>query len=78
MFSAVRAAATFLHTHGECFPAGFVPRNSTQQAVLAVKIYPAFLDTTHTSRTSESAAQIQEIAEAVLLAYKRFEAGVHT
>ncbi|MEE8400042.1 MAG: YkgJ family cysteine cluster protein, partial [Desulfobacterales bacterium] len=60
LFSAVHAAATFLHTNGECFPEGFVPRNSTQQAVLAVKVYPAFLDIAQASETSENTDQNQD------------------
>ncbi len=39
---AVRAAATFLRTYTSHFPKGFVPSNTTQQAVLAIRLYAVF------------------------------------
>ena len=41
--AAVRAAARFLVDHAAAFPPGFVPENPTQQAVVALKVYEAFL-----------------------------------
>lgn len=41
--AAVRAAAAFLCDHADQFPEGYIPTNSTQLAVLAVKIYRVFL-----------------------------------
>lgn len=41
---AVQAAATYLQEHAGCFPDGFVPGNPAQLAVLAVKVYDAFVD----------------------------------
>lgn len=43
-FAAVQAAAKFLDQHASEFPDGFVPSNSTQQAVLAIRSYEVFLD----------------------------------
>ena len=40
---AVRAAATFLATHGDDLPAGTVPADATRRAVLAVEIHDRFL-----------------------------------
>lgn len=37
-------AVAFLKDHAERFPPGFVPRNSTQLATLAVQAGPVFID----------------------------------
>ena len=42
--SAVRASAKFINEHAEKFPKGLVPKNITQQAVFAIKIYKVFLN----------------------------------
>jgi Fe-S-cluster containining protein len=42
-FQAVQAAARFLARHADEFPPRFLPLNSTQQAVLAIEVYPLFL-----------------------------------
>lgn len=41
--SALRSAAAFLTEHGDDLPAGAVPANATQRAVLAVDIHELFL-----------------------------------
>ena len=41
--AAVRAAAAFLHSHADAFPAGIVPSNPTQLAVLAIDVHALFL-----------------------------------
>jgi Fe-S-cluster containining protein len=43
ILEAARASARFLREHAGLFPAGFVPVNSAQQAVLAIKVSEAFL-----------------------------------
>ncbi len=40
---AVQAAAKFLNRNSKHFPENFIPKNPTQQAILAIKIYRAFL-----------------------------------
>ena len=42
---AVRAAAAFVRDRRDCFPGGLAPSASTDIAVLAVKVYPVFLET---------------------------------
>ena len=42
--AAVQAAAKFLQKNAKHFPEGFVPANTTQQAVLAIKVHEVFLD----------------------------------
>lgn len=41
--AAVRAAARFLRDHAAAFPEGFVPAQPSQQAVMALRVYPVFL-----------------------------------
>lgn len=65
---AVQAAARFLQERAECFPAGVLPRNPTQLAILAIKVYDIFLEYNGESREDH------EIAKAVMEAYERFEA----
>jgi Fe-S-cluster containining protein len=65
---AVQAAARFLREHAECFPAGVLPRNPTQLAILAIKVYDVFF------KDNDESREDHEIAKAVIEAYKRFEA----
>jgi len=74
-FSAVQAAAKFLSERAECFPAGFVPGNTTQQAVLAIKVYEVFLNFTNKPENTEHLDQNHKIIEAVMDVYEKFEAG---
>ena len=41
--AAVTAAATFLHSHPECFADGRAPANPTQLAMLAIEVHGVFL-----------------------------------
>lgn len=66
-FHAVRAAARFIATHAAHFPGGRVPARPTDLAVLALKVYPAFL-----SGTPQLAAAAQ--AQAVINLSTAFEA----
>ena len=72
-FSCLQSTAKFLSEQTECFPAGFVPGNTTQQAVLAIKVYDVFLNITNKSDNSEHEDLNHEIAEAVIAAYEKFE-----
>lgn len=45
ILSALKNTALFLQSHADKFPVGFVPRNTTQQALLAIKVHKVFLDT---------------------------------
>lgn len=70
--SAVQAAALFLRERTDCLPAGFVPSNETQLAVLALRVYEVFLGYADGSARRPSDG---EIAEAVVKASERFETG---
>ena len=74
-FLAVQAAAKFLREHAESFPPGFVPNNPTQQAVVAIKVYEVFLNSTHEAENGEPTALNHEIVEAIIAAYERFVGG---
>jgi hypothetical protein len=74
-FSALRAAAKFLREHAGAFPPGFVPNNPTQQAVVAIKVYEVFLNSADDTEDGARAARTHEIVEAIIAAYRKFEAG---
>lgn len=42
-FAAVQASARFLRKHAARFPAGFMPSNAPQQAMLAIRVHGVFL-----------------------------------
>jgi len=67
--AAVQAAAMFLREHAECFPAGVVPRNSTQLAILAIKVYDVFLkyndESGKTGRVSPDLEVVKAVMEAI-------------
>lgn len=74
LHSAVQAAARFLQERAECFPAGFVPSNATQLAILAVKVYDVFLKYTDESGKTGRVSPDLEIAKAVMEASEKFAA----
>lgn len=43
LFAAVQAASRFLREHAARFPAGFIPSNAPQQAMLAIRVHGLFL-----------------------------------
>ena len=59
--AAIRAAAKFLQKNAKHFPEGFVPANTTQQAVLAIKVHEVFLG-------SGKAKSNREMVDAVMVA----------
>ncbi len=68
-FSALQSAAKLVIGHADYFPEGFVPNNTVQQAVLAVKVYEVFLNpTSELSPTSQNHKMIQSIMDA----YEKF------
>jgi hypothetical protein len=72
--AAVQAAAMFLRERAECFPAGVVPRNSTQLAMLAIKVYDVFLKYTDESGKTGRVPPDLEVVKAVMEAIEKFEA----
>jgi uncharacterized protein len=72
--AAVHNAAKFLKKYPELFPEGFVPRNPSQLAILAIKVYKVFLEETneHCIKGGEHEG-IKKISKAIMDAYKKFE-----
>ena len=73
LHSAVQAAAKFLREHAECFPAGVVPSNSTQLAILTLKVYDVFLKYNDESGKTGRVAPDLEVAQAVMEAVLKFK-----
>ncbi len=72
--SAVRAAAKFIQEHAGCFPGGATPRDPSQLAVVAIKVYDVFLDEEGTPASTEDAATGVEVANAIVRASREFDA----
>jgi uncharacterized protein len=71
-FAALQNASKFLRKYPELFPDGFIPKNSTQLAILAINVYKIFLNETDEPKNHD---QAKKISVAVMNAYKRFESG---
>jgi uncharacterized protein len=76
--SAVQAAARFLRERSKSFPAGTVPGNPAQLAVLAIKVYDVFLNSPDDSGETRSIIPDEDVAKAVMEAIEKFEAGCTT
>jgi hypothetical protein len=72
--SAVQTAGRFLRERAGCFPAGVVPGNPTQLAILAIKVYDVFLNYNDDPGKTGRVTPDLEIAKAVMEANKKFEA----
>jgi Fe-S-cluster containining protein len=72
--AAVQAAARFLRERANCFPAGVVPSDTTQLAILAIKVYDVFLKHNNESGKTGRVSPDCEVAEAVREANEKFEA----
>ncbi len=72
--AAVQAAAKFLRERADCFPAGVIPRNSTQLAILAIKVYDVFLKYNDESNKTGRIPPDLEVVKAVMKAIEKFEA----
>jgi Fe-S-cluster containining protein len=68
---AVIAAVSFLQEHAKSFADGFLPNITTQLAMLAIKVYDVFLNTSH---GLEHEAATDDIIIEVVSAYKNFDA----
>jgi len=71
--AAIKATAKFLSKHSDCFPDSFIPRNTTQQAILAIKVYPVFLNFPSVQDSSKMATEYINIAKAVVNEFEKFE-----
>jgi hypothetical protein len=67
-------AATFLREYADCFPDGFVPSNPAQLAILAIKVYDVFVNSSDASDSRGRAPTDLEVAEAVIKKMRQFEA----
>ncbi|PKM77962.1 MAG: hypothetical protein CVU90_04410 [Firmicutes bacterium HGW-Firmicutes-15] len=72
--SAVQAAAMFLRERAECFPAELVPKNSSQLAILAIKVYDVFLKYNDESGKNGRLFPDSRVAKAIMKANEKFEA----
>jgi uncharacterized protein len=71
---AVQVAAMFLRERADCFPAGVIPSNSTQLAILAIKVYNVFLKYNDESCKIGRVSPDIEVVKAMMEANKKFEA----
>jgi len=69
--AAVRNAAVFLQSHTDNFPAGFVPSNNTQLAVLALRVYAEFAD--YDTAEVDDPTRTSRLIAAVIAADAAFE-----
>jgi len=65
---AVHAAAAFIREHASSFPAEMRAHSATAAAVLAVKVYPLFME-------GQDAGAVADRVTAVVEAVRRFDAG---
>ena len=70
---AVKTAARFMKEHKKSFPEGFVPGNSTQLAILAIKVYDVFLGMDDAAPETD----VSNIVERVMTGYEQFEMRAH-
>lgn len=71
--SAVKLTTKFLRENSTLFPAGFVPSNPTQLALLAIKVYEVFLKYIGESGQIECKYSDSELAIKIIEATKIFE-----
>ncbi len=67
---AVKAAALFLQTHSDAFPAGMIPRNPSQLALMAIKVYKVFLKGSETN--TEQLTTVEDRVKEVTAVLERF------
>jgi uncharacterized protein len=70
---AVKAAAEFISGHGPFFPEGRIPHNPSQLAITAIKVYKVFMNSAEPGNIHSDA----EIADAIVVASRQFDAGIH-
>jgi len=71
--SALRAAVQFITSYAGLFPAGFIPGNTPQQAMVAIKVYEVFLDMAGENETGMYLNPDKKIIKSVMDIYQRFE-----
>lgn len=73
MHASVKAAAQFLREHADCFPAGTVPNNPSQLAILAIKVYKVFLKGIDRPDKTGDESSNKATANAIIEILERFE-----
>lgn len=71
--SAVLAAAKFMQERSGCFPAGMVPDNPTQLALLSIKVYEVFLNRRDECGKRGHKPSDRKIVKAITAALEKFE-----
>ncbi len=61
---AVRAVTRFIRENASHFPGGKIPESPSQLAVLAIKVYPLFLDREHSGDSAKAAGTARAIVDA--------------
>ena len=73
-YKAVRAAAVFIGENAASFPAGFIPVNIPQRALMAVKVYQVFMNMTSGDENESRLNPRGKIIKAVIDAYEKSSA----
>ncbi|MHB9115381.1 MAG: YkgJ family cysteine cluster protein [Thermoleophilia bacterium] len=73
--AAVQAAATFIREHAESFPGGAIPRDPSQLAIVAIKVYGVLLGDEGRPGSTAGRATDEEVAAAIVQASREFDAG---
>ena len=68
---ALHHAVHFIRNYAHSFPGGRVPQDATQLALLAIKVYPVFLQ--QTNRVTYTAAEASQLAAAVIASARAFD-----
>lgn len=71
---AVRQAVDFIRQHAASFPGGRVPQDPTQLALLALKVYPVFMQ--HKPAQTYSPAEARDLASAIIASARAFDAQI--
>ena len=73
-YSAVHNASGFITRYAGSFPAGFIPINIPQQAMIAIKTYEVFLkpECINIDKEEIRISVVEEIVKSIIEAYKKF------
>ena len=72
--SAAQSAEMFLRERAEYFPSGVIPSNTTQLAILTIKVYDVFFKHKDKAGKTRRVSPDLEVAKAVTRANEKFEA----
>jgi len=72
-YHAVQAAAKFINKHASAFPHGFIPSNTPQKAMIAIKTYEVFLSLIDMTEKDINLNPDDKTINVIINTYKRFE-----